>query len=75
MNNQRRTEIKRLKNSLLEDKKTLEKIINEESISFDSMPENLQGSDRGMESEDAIDAMEEALESLETVIEKVGEII
>lgn len=75
MNNQRRTEIKKLKNSLLDNKRNLEKILNEESISFDSMPENLQGSDRGMESEDAIDAMEEALENLDEVIEKVGEII
>lgn len=75
MNNQRRMQIRKLKESLLENKRNLEKIVNEENISFDSMPENLQGSDRGMESEDAIDAMEEAIENLEEAINKVGEII
>ena len=39
------------------------------------MPEGLQGSLRGMYSEDAIDNMEEASDKLDEVIELLSEII
>ena len=39
------------------------------------MPEGLQGSYRGMCSEDAIDSMEEASEKLDEVIELLNDIV
>lgn len=53
----------------------LSSILNEEQDAFDNMPEGLQGSLRGMYSEDAIDNMEEASDKLDEVIELLSEII
>ena len=47
----------------------LEQICSEEQDCFDNMPENLQGSARGMDAENAIDAMNEAIESMNNAIE------
>ena len=47
----------------------LENLCSEEQDYFDGMPENLQGSQRGMDAEDAIEAMNEAIESMNNAIE------
>ena len=47
----------------------LEDIKWDEEDYFDNMPENLQGSMRGCESEDAIDNMDQALDALNEAIE------
>ena len=52
--------------ALLENAKTiLQNVLDDEQYAFDNMPENLQGSMRGMESEEAIDLISEAIEKLE----------
>lgn len=48
----------------------LEDIKNDEEEYYDNMLENLQGSMRGMDSEEAISYMEEALATLEEALEK-----
>lgn len=50
-------------------KSELENICSDEQDYFDNMPENLQGSARGMDAEDAIDVMNEAIESMDNAIE------
>lgn len=50
-------------------KSELENICSDEQDYLDNMPENLQGSMRGMDAEDAIDAMNEAIESMTNAIE------
>ena len=50
-------------------KSGLENICSEEQDYFDNMPENLQGSMRGIDAEEAIDAMNEAIESMNNAIE------
>lgn len=47
----------------------LENICSDEQDYFDNMPENLQGSMRGMDAEEAIDAINEAIESMNNAIE------
>ena len=42
---------------------------------FDMMPENLQGSMNGMNSEEAIDKMDDAIACVEEAIEAIEEII
>lgn len=81
MNNTRRRRINELKtqidfanNQLKDASKKLSSILNEEQDAFDNMPENLQGSYRGMCSEDAIDSMEEASDKLDEVLELLREI-
>jgi type I restriction-modification system DNA methylase subunit len=51
----------------------LESICSDEQEYFDNMPENLQGSMRGMDAEEAIDKMNEAIECIERAIEAAGE--
>jgi hypothetical protein len=54
-------------------KSELENICSDEQDYFDNMPENLQGSQRGMDAEEAIDAMNEAIESMDNAIEAAEE--
>lgn len=54
-------------------KDALENICSDEQDYFDGMPENLQGSQRGMDAEEAIDAMNEAIESMGNAIEAAEE--
>lgn len=82
MNNTRRRRINELKtqidfvnSTLKEVNKKLSSILNEEQDAFDNMPEGLQGSYRGMCSEDAIDDMNEAGALLDDAIELLGDIV
>lgn len=54
-------------------KSELEGICTDEQDYFDNIPENLQGSQRGMDAEEAIDAMNEAIESMDNAIEAAEE--
>lgn len=54
-------------------KDVLENICSDEQDYFDNMPENLQGGQRGMDAEEAIDAMNEAIESMGNAIEAAEE--
>lgn len=54
-------------------KTKLESICSDEQDCFDNMPENLQGSQRGMDAEEAIDIMNEAIESMDNAIEAAEE--
>ena len=81
MNNSRRNQISNLigalehlsnnysQEELDKCKDILEDIKNEEEEAFDNMPEGLQYSQRGMDSEAAIENLNEALEYLEEVCE------
>lgn len=73
MNKQRRKEISRIINKLrsIVSKTELEDCINdldnvlyEESESFENIPENLQDSERAIESENAIGVLEDVLDEL-----------
>lgn len=68
MNNQRRKEIKVLVDGLNDIASKLERICNDEEDYHDSIPENLQDSDRAMSSEEAIDNLNEALENIDNTI-------
>lgn len=82
MNNTRRNQLKNLANriSIMNDIQDtshlqeyysiLEDIKNDEEEYFDNMPENLQGSIRRMDSEEAISNMDDALEVLEQAIDE-----
>lgn len=75
MNKQRRKLISENISLLEEIKSNLGGILSEEESYFDNMPENLQGSLRGEESETAIDILNEAIEDIENCTEKLNEII
>lgn len=75
MNKQRRKLISENVNLLEHIKSNIENVLFDEELSFDSMPENLQGSLRGEESENAIEILNEAIEGIQNCIESLSEII
>ena len=74
MNKKRRQKIRDVRKEIENCKENLHKILDEEQDYFDNMPENLQGSMRGSDSEDAIDTMENCIEDLENIIKELTEI-
>ena len=75
MNKNRRQLLKSGVKRLEDLKGNLEEILSEEEEYFDMMPENLQGSINGMNSEEAIDKMNDAIVCLEEAAEAVEEIL
>ena len=75
MNKNRRKEININIESLGVIKSNLESILSDEEDYFDNMPENLQGSIRGEDSENAIDLLSEAIDSIEEIIDNLSEIV
>lgn len=74
MNKERRSKITKIINQIEEAKSFLESVLADEESAFENMPENLQSSMRGEESEEAIDYMEEAIEALESAVEQLESI-
>lgn len=75
MNKNRRQLLKSWVKRLEDLKGNLEEILSDEEEYFDMMPENLQGSINGMNSEEAIDKMNDAIVCLEEAAEAVEEIL
>ena len=75
MNNKRRQQLRKLIEKMETLKNELESIESDEQDYFDGMPENLQGSTNGMNSEEAIDKMADAIVCVEEAIEAIEEII
>ena len=75
MNKTRRKQLMELirKIELLKDE--LDNIKSDEEYTFDNMPESLQSSPNGQDSEYAIDQMEDALDVMDEVIDAIERII
>ena len=74
MNKKRKQKIRDVRKEIEKCKDDLQKILDEEQDYFDNMPENLQGSMRGSDSENAIDTMESCVDDLENIIKELMEI-
>ena len=74
MNKQRRKEIKEQIKLIEQAKSNLESILSDEEYYFDNMPENLQGSMRGEESQEAIDLLMESTDTLQEIIDNLSEL-
>lgn len=75
MNKQRRQHIKKNIDALEAIKSNLECILSEEEDYFNNMPENLQGSMRGEDSEEAIDVLSEMIDIIDECIDGLSDII
>lgn len=75
MNKIRRQQLRKWLEDMENIKSELEVIRDDEQDYFDNMPENLQGSQRGMDAEEAIEQMEEAVSSIEDAISIIEEIV
>jgi hypothetical protein len=74
MNKERRKSIRNNISGLENIKSKLEDILSDEEFYFDNMPENLQGSLRGEESENAIDVLSEIIDELDEIVNSLLEI-
>lgn len=70
-NKQRRQKINKIRQEIEKCKNDLESILDEERDCFDNMSENLQGSMRGYDSEEAIDVLESCIDELCDVVEEL----
>ena len=75
MNKKRRTELLHISEKLGMLFNQLESIGDEEQDAYDSMPENLQGSEKGMESEEAIDTIDEIKDHIQDAIDRLSEML
>lgn len=73
MNNNRRKEIDKIIDQLNVLSEKLEDLKSEEEEYHDNVPESLQYSDRCMDSETAIESMENALSSIQETIDSLEE--
>lgn len=74
MNKQRRKIISECTLQIEQIKSTLEDVKMDEEFAFDNMPENLQGSERGEEMEEAIDCLEGVINTLDDAIEQLSQL-
>lgn len=75
MNKQRRQTISKIIDLLDNVKSKLEEVLGDEELSFESMPENLQGSLRGEESEEAIEVLSDVVDTINECIDNLNDII
>lgn len=75
MNKARRQQLSKWLEDMENIKNELESICSDEQEYFDNMPENLQGSQRGMDAEEVIEKMEDAVSSIEEAIGIIEEIV
>lgn len=75
MNKNRRQQLREWIEKVNVIKYQLELILSDEEMYFDMMPENLQGGINGMNSEESMDKMNEAIELIEEAIGSIEEII
>lgn len=75
MNKIRRKLLEEVSAKLDEARCMLEEVMNDEQDAFDSMPENLQGSERGEQMEEYIYNMQEGVDNLEEIVSNLEEII
>ncbi len=75
MNKARRQQLKKWLEDMEAIKSELEMICSDEEESFDNMPEGVKASQNGMNSEEAIDIMNEAVSSIENAISVIEDIV
>ncbi len=75
MNNDRRKRINSALIKLAKIQDDVQMIYDEEEMAFDSLPENLKDSDRGCCMQDAIGHLEEAVQSMEELIESLADAV
>lgn len=75
MNKIRRKQLKRWLKEMETIKNELESICLDEEEAFDNMPEGIQSSENGMNSENAIDQMNEAASLIDDAISCIEELV
>lgn len=72
MNKQRREKLRNINRKLEEINSELNAVKDDEEWAFESMPENLQSSMRGEDSQEYISIMEDVIDHIEQALEQMG---
>ena len=75
MNKQRRKEIEKAQDIILEAKDMLESAMEEEQDAYDNLPESIQDGERGEEMQSYIDILQEVVDNLYDVYDQIGEVL
>lgn len=75
MNKERRERIRGIISTIKVVTEEVEKVKDDEEFAYDNMPENLQYSMRGEDSQEAIEALDNALDQLCEVIDSLEEVL
>lgn len=75
MNKQRRKALDTLYRKIEELRQEVEEVMDEEQDSYDNLPENLQGSERGEAMYEAIDNLDSACRSLDEAMDYILEAV
>ena len=75
MNKVRRKQLQEVYNWIRTVREDLSDILSEEQQAFDNMPENLQETVRGQESDEIIDCLDDAVGAMDDAIEMIFEIL
>lgn len=75
MNNKRRQQLKMWIKDIELKKRELERILTDEEDSFEMMPEGIKGTLNGMNSEEAMDKINDAIICIEEAVESIEGII
>ena len=73
MNNSRRGILASISEAIGELEARLQEVIDEEQDAYDNLPESIQNGERGQRSPEAIDALDQALESLSEARSQIEE--
>lgn len=75
MNNKRRERLEKAKGFLTEANSLVDAVHDEEEDALDNMPENLQGGSRYEQMEECVGCLSDAIECIETAINKIEEAV
>lgn len=75
MNKERRKNLEKVQEKLLEVQADLQWIREEEEDAFDNLPESLQDSEKGESMQEAISTMEEIDSSIQDAIDSLSELV
>lgn len=74
MNKKRKTEVTRIIGNLRQSLEDLEGVQGDEESALDNIPENLQGSQRYEDTEEALERIDDAVSSVQDAIENLEDI-
>ena len=74
MNNERRKRIREIIKSAEDLKSEINIVLDDEQYAYDNMTDGLQCSERGINSEESIESLENAIESIEECINNLSDI-
>lgn len=75
MNRKRKEEVRTVYGSIQKITSDLKELCQDEQMSYDNIPENLQETQRALDSEEAIDNLDSAIDALEEALEYLDEIV